>query len=69
MVEPSLGILPTGLGVAVVAGDLASPGPDGVFGPPLSQRRFRERIGMGRDIDAKGRSPKWGHQGSHEVKV
>lgn len=45
-----------------MAGNLASPGLDGVSGPLLSWLRFRERIGMDRDTDAKSRSPKWGHR-------
>lgn len=48
MVEPSQGIQPTGLQVALVAGDLTSLGLEGVFGPLLSQLRFREGIRMGR---------------------
>ena len=69
MTEPSLRILPTGPRVAAVAGVLASPRLDGGLGPPLSRQRFRERIGTGRDTDAKGRSPKWGHQESRKMNV
>lgn len=48
MVEPSPGILSTGLRVAAAAGDLASP--DGVFGPPSTEPAKIQ----GKDWDGQG---------------
>lgn len=58
MLEPGLRTQPTGFQVAVVAGDLGSPGLDGVFGALLGWLKFRKRIGTGREGTLR---QKWPH--------